>query len=94
MHERVYGARHEAVVDEEILFEAELRVVALEIAGAVAPDAMAQHQVLSAGGGANRIGLDEAELVERALEGGRGEEAIGDGVAAEVVESDRHCEEG
>ena len=88
MHQRVYLARHEAVVDEEVFLDAELGVAAFEVAGAVILDAMAQDEILGASGRANRIGLDEAELVKRTLQRGRREEALRDGKAAEVVESD------
>src|SRR5713226_1812398 len=90
MHQRVYGTRHEAVVDEEILLDAELRVAAFEVAGTVVLDAMAQGKVLGARGRANRVGLHKAEPVESALQRGRREEAVGDGKAAQVVESDQH----
>ena len=60
-------ARHEAVVDEDVLLDAERGVAPLEIAGAVAVDAMAQRQVLRARRRADRVGLHEAERVDRAL---------------------------
>src|SRR5579864_2757902 len=89
MHQRMNRARHEAVVDEEVFLDAEFRVAALEIAGAVILDAMAQNQILSAGRRANRIGLDKSELVKRTLQRRRREEALRDGEAAEVVECER-----
>src|SRR5713101_7850295 len=90
MHQRMYRASHEAVVDEEIFLDAELRVAAFEIAGAIILDAMAQYQVLSAGWRANRIGLHKAEPVQRAFQRGGREEALRDGQTAQIVESDRH----
>jgi len=60
VHQGVHAAGHEAVVDEEVLFDAELRVAAFEVAGAVVLDAMAQYQILSASRRADRIGLHEA----------------------------------
>ena len=72
MHQRLYGARHEAVVDEEIFLDVELRVAAFEVAGTVVLDAMTQYQVLSARRRANRIGLHKAQPVESAFQrGGR-----------------------
>src|SRR6266404_9697588 len=38
MHQRVYRARHEAIVDKEVFFDAEFRVAAFEISGAVILD--------------------------------------------------------
>src|SRR5882672_7377287 len=61
MHQRMYRTRHETVVDKEIFLDAEFRVAAFEIAGAVILDAMPQYQVLSARRRANRISLHEAE---------------------------------
>ena len=81
-------ARDEAVVDEEVLFDAQLRVGAFEIAGPVVDDAMAQRQVLRARRRADRIGLDETEAVQRPLERGGAEQAMRDGEAAKVLERD------
>ena len=69
------AARHEAVVDEGVFLDAERRVAAFEVAGAVALDAVAQRQVLRARRGADRVGLHEAERVDgafRAWSAGRG----------------------
>ena len=88
---RVHQPRHlagdEAVVDEDVLFDAERLVLAFEIAGAISGDAMAQRQVLRARGCANRIGLHEAKGVEGAREGRRPEQAARDREAAEISES-------
>ena len=65
MHQRQVLARQEAVVDEAVLLDREPRVAALEVAGAVAGDAMAQGQVLGPRRRADRVGLDEAELLDR-----------------------------
>ena len=62
MHQRVHFARHEAVVDEEVLLDRQLRIAALEVTGTVVDDAMAQRQVLRACRRADGIGLHEAEL--------------------------------
>ena len=82
MHQRFDGARHEAVVDEHILVDAERREAAFEVAGAVILDAMAQRQVLGARGRADRVGLDEAERVDGAPQRGGTEQAAADGEAA------------
>jgi len=61
MHEREDASRYEAVVDETVLVDRQARVAALEVAGAIAVDAVAQRQVLGARRRADRVGLDEAE---------------------------------
>ena len=86
MHQGAEGWGDEAVDDEEVFFDAESGVEAFEVAGAVGFDAMAEDEVLGAGGSSDGIGLDEGEAIEGALEGGGFEEAAGDGVAAEIVE--------
>ena len=62
MHQRVHFARHEAVVDEEVLFDRQARIATLEVTGTVVGDAVAKRQVLRARRGADGIGLNEAEL--------------------------------
>ena len=84
-----FAARQEAVVDEGSLPRRQPRIAPLEIAGAIADDAMAQRQVLSARRRADRIGLHEAEPVDRALQRRRLEQRAGDRVAAQVVERRR-----
>src|ERR1700746_3042606 len=64
MHQRLERAHHEAVIDEEVLFDAETRVASFEVAGAVAFNAMAERQVLSARRRADRVGLHKAQSVE------------------------------
>ncbi len=88
VHEGLQGAGQEAVVDEDVLLDVEPRVAALQVADAIALDAVAQDQVLRARRGADRVRLHEAELVEGAFQGGRTEEAAGDGKAAQVAEGD------
>ena len=88
MHQRQQAARHEAVVDEAVLLDVQPRIAALEIARAIALDAMAQRQVLRARRRADRVGLHEAEAVDRLLQRGRRKQRAGDGVAAQVVERD------
>ena len=84
------GARQETVVDEEVFFDVETGIAALQVAGAVTAHAVAQGQVLRSRRGADRIGLDEAELINGARQGGRLEQGSSDGVATQVVERDRH----
>jgi hypothetical protein len=86
MHQRLQIPRHEAVVDEEVLFDAELRVAAFEIAGAIPRDPMAEGQVLGACWRPDGIGLNEAESVEGALERAGREERPGDRVPSQIVE--------
>ncbi len=66
MHQLVYGARHEAIGDEEVLFDAEICVAAFKVASTIVLDAMAQRQVLSARRCSDRVGLHKAQLVEGA----------------------------
>jgi hypothetical protein len=82
VHQRCDGARHEAVVDEKILVNAQRREAAFEVAGAVILDAMAQRQVLGARRRADRVGLDEAERVDGALQRRGAEQASADGETA------------
>jgi hypothetical protein len=82
VHQRFDAARHEAVVDENILVDAQRREAAFEVAGAVILDAMAQRQVLGARRRADRVGLDEAERVDGALQRGGTEQAAADGETA------------
>ena len=65
VHQRRHAAADETVVDEEVLFDRQRRVEPFEIAGAIARDAMAQREVLRAGRRADRIGLDEAQALDR-----------------------------
>ena len=92
MHQRLHFARHEAVVDEKIFFDAELGVVALKITGAVIFYAMTQDEVLRAGWSPDRIGLYETHLMQRAPQRGRRKKTVRDGEAAEVVDRDGHAE--
>jgi len=72
VHQRLDAAGHEAVVHENVFVDIELGVAVLEITRAVVDDAMAQREVPAHALERNRIGLDEAEPVERALKrGGR-----------------------
>jgi hypothetical protein len=86
VHQRMQAARDEAVVDEEVFLDWELWIAAFEIAGAVVAGAVAEDQVLRACGGADGVGLEEAELGDGFGEGGWLEERAVDGVAAEVGE--------
>ncbi len=68
MQERPMTALEEAVDVHHVLDQRQRRVRALEVAGAIAVDAMPQDQVLRAGRRADRVGLHEAESIERAGE--------------------------
>jgi hypothetical protein len=70
MHERVEIARHEPVVDEDVLLDAKRGVASLQVAGSVPLDSMSQYEVLSAGRCPNRIRLDEAARVQGSVERG------------------------
>ena len=85
MHQGVVSAGQKAVVDEEILLERELWVQALEIARAITVDAMAQRQILRAGGRTNRIRLDKSQFLYRALQRGGLEQRARNGIAAQMA---------
>src|SRR5690606_25072962 len=87
VHQRVHRTRHEPVVDEDVLFDAQRGIAALEITSAIVADPMAQGQVLCARGSADRIRLHEPEPLDRALQRGWWEQGAGDGERAELVES-------
>ncbi len=89
VHQRMVRAWQEAVVDERVFFDVERRVLRLEIACAVAGDAMPERQVLRARRRADRIGLHESEPLDRAAQVARREQRTGDGVAAKIVEGRR-----
>jgi hypothetical protein len=89
VHQRQVAARQEAVVDEAVLLDGQARVATLEVAGTVAGDAVTQRQVLGPRRRADRVGLDEAELLDRPDEGGRLEQRPADGISAQVVECGR-----
>ena len=78
MHERVDLPRDEAVVDEEVLLDAQRVIAPFEIAGPVALGAMSESQILCPRRRADGVGLHETEALDRALQGDRGEEAAGD----------------
>src|SRR5262245_50340190 len=86
VHQRLHGAGNEAVVHEDVLVNIEIRVVPFEIAGAIVDDAVAQREILRAGRRPDRIGLDETESVEGALQRRRREERARDRRAAQVIE--------
>jgi hypothetical protein len=89
VHQRAQLGRDEAVVDEEVFLQRQARVAALQVAGLVALDAVAQRQVLGAGGRAQGVGLHEAaEPVHGGHERRRWEEAAGDRMAAQRGEVD------
>jgi hypothetical protein len=87
MHQRLDFLRHEPVGQEEVLLDAERRVSALEVAGAVILHAMPERQVLRAGRRPDRVRLDEAHPMQRAFQGGRRGKVARRRKAAEIVES-------
>ena len=78
MHQGLDDAGDEAVVHEEVLVDVEPGIVTLEVTGTVGGHTVAQREVLGAGRRPNGIGLDEAELIQRALQGGRREKSARD----------------
>ena len=80
-------ARQETVVDEEGLFDRQARVAALQLAGAIALDALREDQILGASGRPHRVGLDEAQARNGARQTGGLEKAARDRVAAKLPET-------
>jgi hypothetical protein len=60
MHQRQMFPRQDSVVDPRVLFDWQLRIASLEIAGPVIDDPMTQDQVLRARRRADRVGLPPA----------------------------------
>lgn len=88
MHQGVNFGSDESIVDEKIFVDAERRVTAFEVADAIVGDSVAQCQILRARRSADRISLDEAELLQSALERRRPEKAASSCMASQVVEGD------
>ena len=63
MHQGVNFGSDESIVDEKILVDAEGSVATLEITGPIVGDSVAQCQILRARRSANRVSLNEAELL-------------------------------
>jgi hypothetical protein len=93
MHERENRARNEAVIDDEILLDIEHGIAPVEIARAIAGDAVAQHQVLRTCRRTDRIGLHEPAVLDCLLQIDRREETARDRVAAKLGDADdgRHA---
>src|SRR6185503_13625761 len=66
------------------LFDGELWIAALEVAGAIVGDALAENQVLRARRSTDRVRLDESEPGDGSRQSRRFEERAGDGMAAQV----------
>jgi hypothetical protein len=92
MHECLNFCGYETVIDEKIFVDAQFGVTALQITGPVARHAMAQDQILGAGGRTNRVGLHKSHAVEGTLQGGWWKQASGDRKLPHPVESDRHVQ--
>lgn len=60
MQQRQRLARQETVVEEEGLFDRQLRVMSLQVAGAIIFHAMSENQILRASGRAHWVGLYES----------------------------------
>ena len=90
----VQPARDEAVVDENVFLHVQRAIEPLEIASGVPADAVAQDEVLRPRRRADRIGLDETEAIDRALQRRWREEAARDGVATKVIESQQQGKNG
>ncbi len=89
VHQSVDRCGHEAVVHEEVFFDPEPRVPALEVARAVPVHPVAEDQILGPRGGADGVGLNVVEPLDRSLQAGGGKERVASGESAEVVE--RHA---
>jgi hypothetical protein len=83
MHQGAVSAWQKAVIDKKVLFHRELGIAAFKIARAITVDAVAQRQILRAGGSSNRICLDESQFLDRARKRGRLEQRACNGIAAQ-----------
>src|SRR5215469_9727035 len=90
MHQRLEFVRDETIVDEKIFFDAEFYIATLQIACAVVANAMPQDQVLRPRWCANRVGLHESQVVERAFQRRRLEQRACNGEPPQIVNGDRH----
>jgi len=86
VHQRQVFARQEAVIDQAVFFHRQPRVASFQVAGAVTRDPKAQGEVLGTRRRPDRIGLEEAQALDRARQRGRLEQRAGDGLAAQRVE--------
>jgi pimeloyl-ACP methyl ester carboxylesterase len=90
MHQRAVCSRQEPIVDEKILLQREPRIVPLQISRPIACHAMSQHEILSAGGSADWVGLNEAEFFDRPTERGLREQRSSDRIATQSFFSNLH----
>src|SRR5688500_15021007 len=74
MHQRMDARRHKPVVEEKVFFDTEGCVPALEVPRAVVRDTVTKREVLGTRRRADRIGLDEPEPLDRALQADGSEE--------------------
>jgi hypothetical protein len=86
VHEVGVRTRQEAVVDEEILLDAEPGVAALQLAGAVVAHAVAQREVLRTRRRADRVGLHEAQAGDGARQRGGREQRARDRVTTQLLQ--------
>src|SRR5689334_21419570 len=90
MHQSLYRSREKTINDKEILFDPELWVQALEIAGMVVLNTMTKYQVLSTSGRTDRIGLNKAESAESAFQCRGFEKTARDCKAAQIIQRNQH----
>jgi hypothetical protein len=76
--------RQEAIDEEVVLLEVERLVLAFEVAGAVAGDAVTQDEVLGPGRGTDRVCLDEPETIDRVTQRRRRKERAINSEAPEI----------
>jgi hypothetical protein len=76
----------EAVDEEVVFFEAERFVLSFEVAGVVVDDAMPEDEVLGPCRRSNRVGLDEAEALDRVSQRRRREERVSDSETPKLLD--------
>jgi hypothetical protein len=86
MHQRLHLARDEAVIDEEVLFDAQLVVSALQVTRHIPIDTLAERQVLCACRRAYRIGLNESQRLDGLPERRRSKKAAANRKPSEIVQ--------
>jgi len=86
-HARVHQIQmrwcQEAVVDEVVFLHGKLRVMLLQIPGAIPAYALAQDQILGSGRCTDRIGLHKAQAIDRSLQRRRRKQRARDRVVAQ-----------
>src|SRR5205809_5538399 len=85
MNQPPHVAGHEAVGVKIILLQLERRILLLQVTRAISLHAMPQDQILRPRRRTNRIGLHEAQAVDRCLERCWREQGLRDGMGAEAT---------